>query len=825
MAEETEEERTRRLSLSDVRSGWGLITDIFGSLFNWGVPLLIFGGIFLAAAGPISTLLPKDWQEPFTNAVNGIKMYINTTIGKEIFNVPKSAAVAAAQSVTTPESLQQDITKALTAQSLNQDIAQSIARAVVPNQQELTRVLEFAAERNLLTRPGQLMQPENLIAFARSNPATMQRIVNALPAGQAGVNTLMPYMSRVLNGFNQELLGAISQTSGSSQSAEESLKHMLPRVRELLTVLRDNPEHAVWVNSALDKFADPKIAGLLKRFQANPQEFEMFTQNVEAGKPLLEALPPEVRDQLVTQQYDAMKNDPAYGALIAVLEKADPKVVDEFKAITDPSKLQEQALAIITATPARIAALKELTDGQLVEVLSKAGVPLEGDLAIILGHKPTRDAAIDMLGKLAATNSAGNNELGAMLGSLTHQTSLVGRVGVIGAYMQGNTERLGALHDFKLAAETIAGGRGDEAKPAYAMLTGGLGMLVGNAPQATQLASAAAQLPDSLKPVIDGVVTGGTGYLTQLLTNDSDRAFLNQETDGRKNIYRVGDALAAMDASKFAGGAAVLTLLTTKQGEAYPNLDALLQAATTIDNHSGSTVAAAEGLALRPEAERTDADKTLLQTELETDENNQRIIGVLAAAAQGKITRVGDDKGVDTLYRAETFMGPVELSGKNLVAYFNNGQQQGITAISQFLSALDTSKLDAPTAQAIAALKDHVWVDANKNGVIERGEGAANLLYDPEAANKLLATAAAGENQFAGVAGLLGNTAANWLSFGLVAKSVEATDGNHMYAIAEAMGKAGVGQATDTQAADGMNPVRLAMAGVVPAGGGAVLSK
>lgn len=798
--EEQEKRNAAQLSLADAKGFLGTIGDLVGTVFNWGIPALIFGGILLAAAKPISELIRQfspEWADKFLDYTEFAKDWINEKTGKEIFTVDEARIENAKRNavIENPELIRAPIA---------QNFSPEIAEAIIPDKaaaEELINTFlpsQKLSLQQLQDNPALFMQPAVLNNFVRSHPQTMQRVVAALPQGGAG------QIPATLKAPLKELLG-------NSQS---------------LQALLANPQHAHWINSAVTKFGGAQGAALFTSLAQQPEQLApLLAQVIDGASPqqLLVSmqaqgpLPAQVQQAIGNAAYEAIKQDAALGPVLAILEARDASFADALKSL-DPNNLQANALKLITAKPERIAALKDLSTEQLAALFDKFGLPLEGNTAVLLGHKPTRDAAVDMLTKLVATNSEGKNELGEMLASAMGAQNPLARIGVLAGYLQGNPERLGALHDFKLAAERIGAGRGDDAKPAYAAITGTIGSLVGNAPQAAQLASAAEQLPDSLKPVIDGVLTNGPSYLSQLMFNDTNRAFLNLETDGRKNLYRVGDALASMDASKFAGGAAALTMLTTKRGDTYPNLDAIMQAAATMDNHTGSTIAVAEGLAMKPENERSEDEKALLDTEKAADANNQNILGVLVAAAQGKLTRVGEENGADTRYNAETFVGPVQLSGKELAAFFNNGEQQSITAITGLLNTMDTSKMDKDTQAVIASLREHFWVDGNKNGQVEPGEGAANFLYDPVMVDRLLATAATGESQFSNIAMAGASAALNVASFGFFGQTKEWSDGLRMATIAQALGNAGVGKTDEAQSIAAPDPLRIALAGGIPMG-------
>lgn len=566
-------------------------------------------------------------------------------------------------------------------------------------------------------------------------------------------------------------------------------------------------------------------------------------------------LAPEQKQELVAKNLeDVLAEKPELKSFIGKVEEQSPDFKTELiKALvaSNGDSPADTVLALITKDPAHIGVLHDLTPVQMQSLLSEVGLSENHPLVPLLTNQDMKPAAIDLLQQLAKIDAANPNaskKLGDILNTKTPTVFLTNLSDYLAQDGNGtgtaNQPRHAAFEGFTTAikarakalrqeieASKQAGGAIDPAKAEYATGLQDIAIqydgVLGNIEQVAITATVIEQAPDPVK-VLLGQVDGNPQAIFQaILTDATFRAQLlapatKGAIDQRALLHQLGDTLAQLQSelnNKNPMLSALLVTTTLSDGRViYPNLQAFVKMAEWIDDTTGVDSSAELGIAMLKN-NGTSIDQTmqdLAQREKTADKNTMALFNSLLAlgGVSGQAIKKSEEAADPEydVYRVETeALGAMLVNAQSLqdavtkpvtaleerddktVPKFK--QNETVQAMQAFLKDVKIDDLPAETQNAITALRQHFWVDENKDGQVDKGEGAASFLYTPERLATLMHAAATGEkgNPFEfneTVASFLNTSFLQWTSpaftaLGITGDPQIAIDGKHLQSMQE----------------------------------------
>jgi hypothetical protein len=751
--------KTSSLGIGDL---FDTISKGFSLLFSWGLPLAIFGSIFLAASGPIGELVEmmhEPWKKPFDKLTGSLKMMLKG-YGIDIFSLSDDERAG----MLTPENVQAKLAESVSAE---------IAEAIAPNQAAVNDLDKFAKKdaklpEGLLSADAAktLLKPKILARFIETHPQTMQRVITALPVGK----------------------GAAS-IPANIKAPLKLLFADKARAKALLNI----SAHKDWVVAAAEKLAGTSAGALVREFN-NDQNIKLFNIALDGGDINAEIQKMKDAGELsvgavqtldaATQQakeeiYAALEKGPL-GAAIKAIADADSNFKDE---LLDFEKTPGKAeiLALVLKSEDRILVLKGLDDKAFTTLATVLGFANEAKSLGILKDSDLRATVLDNIATLASTNASGKNELSDMITALQQPGASMPTI--LAGYLGNNQTRQKAIAAIQTAlfsqpqqASTrsiVVNKNNQQVQANRNTLAAGLNVVIENAPIINIVAQASKTLPKDLSYLLTQMQNPQA--LAMILSDEAWRDYLTKkETNGVTNIYVFGDALKQIKEGlvkendpKYESFLTALTLLTTQDTAGrYPNLDAVMVAIETMDNATGSNLIIIAGTPNKDAKGKTRTKeeealyKKTMSTEHQADEENMGVLAFLMELAGGDISAgTKNDAAEKTTYKAQTILGEQEFSAERLAGYFNDpvirsdedGQlvatsRQTVAAVVKLLKDIDVTHLDKSTQNVVDTLNKNFWNDANDNGIVDLGEGLATILKDPKALAKILATKT-GDNQ------------------------------------------------------------------------------
>lgn len=797
-------------ALNKTRGIFGTITSFVGSLVA-AIPLvIIFGGV-LAIAPRIIDKLPESWQDSAHGFAGMAKQFINDLLpGDGLFTVTEDERRA----MLTGERVQSALQEA--------GVPQPLAEAIVPDTQaahEFDKMLvdRLGFEDGVLTENIEtlILEEANLERLMAVSPEMMLRVVRNLGTDASGAS------QSLRNGLD-----------ALDNRVKTPLVNILSDQARLTAMINANSNHEKWVNALIEQARTNHNTNFINDLNTRKEKL-LVISGLARGEALDVIIDnnPDVFDaqdkqNLQNMTWQEMINHEKFGELFSQMHAADATFKEEALALSieqlngaDKSEL----VALMLKNEARIDVLAELNNAQLNEMLS--ALNLDQDMAAMLQHQPSREAVIELLRELHATNTAGNNELADLIAQAMQEGNQFNTAGAIATYIEGNEAREAALANFADRLEAIANATGTPSVATHQAVAENIRELVGNAATLAVVHEAQQEASQGLaQEVMAMAVANPDNLLRHILTNDVFRQNLSvadSADNNRASIMVLGDQLAQMHDALKAKPAneqdpkvmRALALLSTKQGADYVNLNALVRAAHMMDDKTGIANNLALNLATREAAGETlsEAEQALINHENQSDGLNVSMMAVLLAVMdKDNVKRANPSAGFNskTQYLVDTLVGEVSVTADGLAKYFKepatyyneNGtkvsaSRQSVTAVAQLLGELDASAVDQETQNLLAVLEENFWQNENGDNSVDSDEGIANYLYNANSLSIFLESQATGESQVGALAGIANGVAG---FFGH-------TNSERLEEIGDALAQLNVGGVVDVEPSDVCN--------------------